>query len=42
MFLVNNDEIVLSDKCENSDIFVIKEYLKFNFILSKILDCSYV
>ncbi|XP_020601762.1 uncharacterized protein LOC110040832 [Orbicella faveolata] len=32
MLPANNDEIVLSDKCENSDTSVIKEHLKFNFI----------
>ena len=38
MLPANNDEIVLSDKCENSDTSAIKEHLKFNFIPSKISD----
>ena len=42
MLPANNDEIVLSDACENSDTSSIKEHLKFNFIPSKISDCSYV
>lgn len=40
MLPANNDEIVLSDKCENSDTSVIKEHLKFNFIPSKMSDHS--
>ena len=41
MLPANNDEIVLSNACENSDSSPIKEHLKFNFIPSKISDCSY-
>ncbi|KAJ7381185.1 hypothetical protein OS493_004785 [Desmophyllum pertusum] len=32
MLPANNDEIVLSSKCENSDVSVNKEHLRFNFI----------
>ena len=36
MLPANDEEIVLSSTCENSDFSAIKEHLKFNFIPSKI------
>ena len=35
MLPANNDEIVLSSACENTDFSTFKEHLKFNFIPSK-------
>ena len=35
MLPANNDEIVLSSACENTDFSTLKEHLKFNFIPSK-------
>ena len=38
MIPANNDEIVLSSKCENSDSSIQKEHLLFSFIPSKFTD----
>ena len=38
MIPANNEEIVLSSKCENSDSSIQKEHLLFSFIPSKLTD----